>query len=114
LQINKEKMPGSGFIKFWITAILSTLGGMAIAIIDSQPNWNDSGITAGLLFIVSGIAGFVNPKRFWLWALLTGIWIPVAAITRNGDVTMFIVMIFTFGGSFSGKLIRRMVSKEKI
>ena len=105
-------MADSGFIKFWATAILSTLGGMAIAVIDMQPNWDDTGITAGMLFIVSGIAGFVSPKRFWLWALLTGIWLPVAAIARNGDIMMFIVLIFTFGGSISGSLIKKMVSRE--
>jgi hypothetical protein len=103
----------TGFINFWITAILSTLAGMAIAIIDSQPGWDDSGITAGMLFIASAIAGFVSPKRFWLWALLIGIWLPVAAISRNGDVTMLIVLIFSFGGSVSGFLISRIVRREK-
>jgi hypothetical protein len=87
---------------------------MVIAWIDSQPGWDDTGITAGMLFIVSGLAGCIDPKRFWLWALLTGIWIPVAAISRNGDIMMMLVLIITFGGSFSGSLIRKMVSKEKI
>jgi hypothetical protein len=99
--------------KFWITASLSTLGGMAIAFIDSQPGWDDTGITAAMLFIVSGLAGFFNPKKLWLWALLCGIWIPVVGIIRRGDFMMLIVLIITFGGSFSGGLIRKMVSGQK-
>ncbi len=105
-------MAQKGLINFWMTAILTTLAGMAIAVIDSQPNWDDAGITAGMLFLVSGIASFVNPKKLWLWALLAGIWLPVAAIARNGDITMFIVLIFSFGGSISGSLIRRIVKRE--
>ena len=100
-------------IKFWITAVLSTLGGMTIAWIDSQPGWDDSGITVGMLYLLSGVAGFFNPKKLWLWAILCGLWIPVVGILRRGDVMMLLVLLTTFAGSYSGGIIRKMVSKTK-
>jgi hypothetical protein len=100
-------------IRLWLTAIFSTACGMAIAWIDALPNWDDTGITAGMLFLSSALAGFITAEKLWLWALLTGIWIPVAAITRNGDALMLLVLIISFGGSYSGGLIRKMVSSAK-
>ena len=101
-------------IKFWITAILSTLAGMIIAWIDSQPGWDDTGITAGMLFIASALAGFFYPRKAWLWAILCGIWIPVVAIQRRGDLIMFIVLIITFGGAYSGYLIRKIIKSARM
>lgn len=108
-------MKNSEFLnaKLWITAILSTVCGMAIALIDSQPNWDDTGITVGMLYLSSALAGFITAEKLWLWALLTGIWIPVAAITRNGDFMMLLVLLVSFGGSYSGALIRKMISSGK-
>lgn len=100
-------------VRLWLTAMVSTICGMTIAWIDAQPNWDDTGITAGMLFLSSALAGFITKEKLWLWALLTGIWIPVVAITRNGDVIMLLVLIISFGGSYSGGLIRKMVSSGK-
>ncbi len=99
-------------LRSWIVATWSMLGGMIIAWIDSQPNWDDTGITAGMLFIVAGIAGYFHPKRFWFWAVLCGIWIPLVAILRRGDVLMLLVLLIPMGGSFSGTLIRRIIKGE--
>ncbi|HVN57466.1 MAG TPA: hypothetical protein VMT63_04160 [Bacteroidales bacterium] len=101
------------YLKFWITVILSTLVGMTIAWVDSQPNWDDTGITVAMLYISSGVAGFVSPKNPWLWALLCGIWIPVAGIARNGDLMMLLVLVVTFGGAYSGSVIRKMIKGTK-
>lgn len=100
-------------IKFWITAILSTLGGMTIAWIDSQPGWDDTGITVGMLYILSALAGFFNPKKLWLWALLCGLWIPVVGILRSGDILMLLVILTTFAGAYSGGTIRKIISQKK-
>ena len=100
-------------VKLWLTAIFSTFCGMGIAWIDALPNWDDTGITAGMLFLSSALAGFITAEKLWLWALLTGIWIPIAAIARNGDVMMLLVLIISFVGSYSGGLIRKMIRSGK-
>jgi hypothetical protein len=99
-------------IKFWIVLILSTLAGMTIAWIDSQPGWDSTGITAVVLFVTAFAAGVLSPKRWWLWALTTGIWIPAAGLMRTGDVMMLLVLLFTFGGAFSGELVSKIFRKD--
>jgi hypothetical protein len=94
-------------LKFWILVLFSVVAGVGIACIDSSPGWDDSGITAGMIVIGSGISGFVYGKKLWLWALLTGIWIPLHAIFMTGDFAMLLVLLFAFAGSFAGGLLRR-------
>ncbi|MFN8209775.1 MAG: hypothetical protein U0T33_02245 [Bacteroidales bacterium] len=100
-------------LKFWLTAFLSMLTGMLIAWIDARPGWDDTGITVAMLYLASALAGFITPQSPWLWALLTGLWIPVAAINRTGDVLMLIVLLVTFGGAYSGYLLHRIVFPER-
>jgi len=101
------------YFNFWITAILSIIGGMAIAWIDSQPNWDDSGITAAMLYVVSALAGLFSPRTPWLWGLFVGLWIPVAVINRTGDPRALLVLIISFGGAYSGSLIRKMIKSTR-
>jgi hypothetical protein len=68
--------------------------GLLLGYLDSRPTWDDTGISAGLLFISSGILGALGPRRPWLWALCVGIWIPLFGI---------------FAGAYGGMLVRRAV-----
>ncbi|NJD22003.1 MAG: hypothetical protein FIA82_04960 [Melioribacter sp.] len=98
--------------KFWISLIISSLLGLLIAWIDSRPNWDDSGITAVMIFCVSAFFGFIMINRPWLWALCVGIWIPLNSILFYMNYTAILALIFAFIGSYVGSLFHKLFFKE--
>jgi hypothetical protein len=85
----------------------SFLLGLLIAYIDSQPTWDDTGITVGVLLIGGGIIGLLLERRPWLFALAFGIWIPLAGIVLKHDPLMLITLIFPFLGVYAGWAVRK-------
>jgi hypothetical protein len=84
--------------------------GVAIAYIDSRPNWNDAGITALALFATSAVCGALAPTRPWLWALAIGVWIPIFGNVLAGNFASLLVLVFPFAGAYAGKAGRKMLS----
>ena len=88
------------------TTLLTTAGaattGILIALVDSGPNWDDTGITVSALLIASGIAGLVKPRHAWRWAMLVGGWTPLIEITRNGSYGALAALAFAFVGTYIG------------
>jgi hypothetical protein len=88
--------------------------GLAIAYVDSRPNWDDAGITAGLMVLVAAAFGVLGPRRPWLWALAVGIWIPAHAIAdarSSASGFMPLVLLFPLGGAWLGRLLRSTMSR---
>lgn len=85
--------------------------GVAIAWVDSRPNWDDTGITAMSMAIASGILGLAAPKRPWLWALAIGIWIPLHQIANRPSVSAVlggcVILLFPMAGAYLGMFCRR-------
>ena len=94
-------------MKRFLIIILAVIVGVTIALIDSQPGWDDAGITAGLLVLSSIILGFFLPKQPWLVALATGLWIPLAAVFFTHNYGGIIALLFTFIGAYLGMFIHR-------
>jgi hypothetical protein len=51
--------------------------GLAIAVVDLSPGWDDTGVSAGALLTAAALFGAARPSRAWLWALALGLWVPV-------------------------------------
>jgi hypothetical protein len=81
--------------------------GLLIAYVDSRPNWDDTGITAGAILVTSGIFGLLSPSRPWLWALAVGAWIPVFAIASSRNFGSLLVFVFAFAGAYAGMGVRK-------
>lgn len=92
--------------KFTTLLALSLIAGLLIAWNDSRPNWDDTGITAGLIVLISALFGYLYPKWPWIWALSVGLWIPLHAIILKGDFKMLIVALFGFAGAYLGAAVR--------
>jgi hypothetical protein len=91
--------------KYLLVAAL-ILGGL-ITYVDSRPTWDDTGVTAGALFITAGVFGYLSPQRPWLWALILGIWIPLLAIIRDQNYGAVLALVFAFLGACLGRTVRR-------
>jgi len=89
---------------------IALAAGALIAWIDTRPGWDDTGVTAGLLFAAAGALGFSWPWRAWVWALAVGAWIPMLALLRHQDPKMLLVLVIPFAGAYLGLALRRMLS----
>ena len=84
--------------------------GLSIAYMDSRPNFDDAGVTAGALLVSAAMLGMIGPQRPWLWALGVGIWIPLQGIALKHDFTMLIVLLFPLAGAYLGRLVRTLAA----
>ena len=76
--------------------------GIGIAYLDSRPGWDDTGITAGLLFLGAGLAAAIGRHRPWLWALIVGLPMPIIETTLLGFIGSWLALVFAFAGAFAG------------
>jgi hypothetical protein len=100
-------------IKFILTLLVSTLLGLTIYWIDSQPNWNDTGITATLIVLTSVIISYFYKSRPWLWGIIISLWIPLFGIMKSGDYMMLFILLFGLIGSFGGYFIHKLMVPAK-
>ncbi len=66
--------------KIWMQKILLALAimmGLFIAFVDSRPTWDDTGITAGMMLLSSGLLTLLGYRRPWLIALAISLWTPL-------------------------------------
>jgi nucleoside recognition membrane protein YjiH len=90
-----------------IILFLAALGiGILIAWVDSQPNWDDTGITAGVVLLVCAGFGALWPRYAWLWAIAIGTWIPLLAIFSTHNYTSLMALGIAFIGAYAGALAR--------
>ena len=92
--------------KFTTYLVLSLVAGAVIAWMDSRPGWDDTGITAGTIVLVSALFGYLWPSRPWIWALTVSLWIPLHAIILSGDFKMLLITLFGFAGSYLGAAVK--------
>ena len=65
-----------------LTAIALAVG-LMIALADSSPGWDSTGITAGALVLGGGTTAYVGRTRPWLWTLLVGAPTPIIEIAGS-------------------------------
>ena len=94
----------------WLLLAGALVLGLAIALVDSSPGWDDTGVSAGLLLVAAGLSGAARPSRAWLWALALGLWIPVLGIAVRGNLAALIALVPAFLGAFAGAGARRVLT----
>ena len=99
--------------KFWFACSFAVISGILITWIDSRPTWDDTGITVFMIVFATAICGFIHPKKFWLWAILVGIGIPIFGIIHKFNFASLLALAFAFIGALIGVLIRKIFSGSK-
>ena len=95
-------------MRTWLLAILATAIGIAIALVDARPTWDDTGITAGVLLVTAFIVSALAGGRPWLWALLVGTWVPALTILNGGDPAAVLALAFAAAGAYAGYAASRL------
>jgi hypothetical protein len=85
---------------------LALVLGLLMALVDSSPNWDDTGITAAAVFGSRGIIGALPPRRVWQWALARGFWILAFGIALHQNYESWAALAVALVGAYAGKLTR--------
>jgi len=89
-----------------IVLLLATITGLAIAWIDSRPNWDDTGISVMMVLLASTLFGYISPQKPWLTALAVSVWIPLASIAISNNFGALIALIPGFIGAYFGYFVK--------
>lgn len=92
--------------RMWVRLTAALLMGWLITWVDSQPNWDDTGITVGVIFVATAALGLGLPEKAWLWALAVGGWIPLWGLIVTHNLGAVLALIVAFVGAFAGAAAR--------
>ncbi|MCA9978901.1 MAG: hypothetical protein KC413_24240 [Anaerolineales bacterium] len=95
--------------KQWLLLLAAVSVGVAITWLDQSPGWDDTGISAMLILLSSGLLGVISPKRPYLWALAVGLWIPVLGIIRQHNDGSLLALVIAFIGAYIGMAVRKLL-----
>ncbi len=90
---------------------IALLAGLFSAYVDSRPTWDDTGILAGGLLLISGLLTLLGHRKPWLIALAVGLWIPLHDIYLTHDFLLLIVLLFPLVGAYGGWAVRLGIRK---
>jgi len=94
-----------------ILLAVAVVAGLFSAYVDSRPTWDDTGILAGGLLMISGLLTLLGHRKPWLIALAVGIWIPLHDIYLSHDFRLLLVLLFPLAGAYGGWLVRLGIRK---
>jgi hypothetical protein len=86
---------------FAITAVVGLAVWVGIARVSGEVEAWDSYLffvlSLPIMMCASGVAGYMEPKRFWLWGIAVVSLQPVALLYNSNVGPLFVVGLFTFG-----------------
>jgi hypothetical protein len=107
--------PNRVFIAPLVAIIVAVVAGIGLAILDNQPGYDDTGVTAAGLAVTALIAVLIEGSgrllRVAAIAVLVGIWIPILEIAAPGSYGSLLSFVFSTVGAFIGWVIVRGLSR---
>ena len=99
---------GSGIgLRAVTAAVIALGGGIGIALMDSSPGFDDTGITAAALLLVAALSAALDGRRPLLWAIAAGAWVPLLEIPAGRSSAPFAALVFAGIGAVVGHLVAR-------
>jgi hypothetical protein len=95
--------------KFLILIVLALLAGLIIGWIDTRPNWNDTGVTVGLIFISSFVLGLFSGKNAWILALIIGLCITSLNFLVSSRLDSAISLVISLAGVYGGFALKHLI-----
>lgn len=92
-----------------IGAAVALLGGLALAWLDTRPNWDDTGISVGLLLIGAAVAGQIGAPWWLAGGLMAA---PLLFAELGSDWSLLIVVPIALAGGFAGDYLRRLTRRR--
>ena len=90
---------------------VALLAGLFAAYVDSRPSWDDTGILAFGILIISGLVTLLGYRHPWLAALAVGLWIPLRGIVVTHNYGSILALAFAVLGAYGGWAVRLGIRK---
>ena len=103
-----DRRPALG-LRTIAAAATALAGGIGIALVDSRPDFDDTGITAVGLLVAGALAAALDGRRPLLWAVLVRSWIPLLEIPAARSSAPLAALVFAGIGAVVGRLAARAV-----
>ena len=94
----------------WLLLLGALALGLLLALVDSSPGWDDTGVSAAALFLGAAAFGATRPSGAWLWALAVGLWIPVLGIVVGDNYAALLALVPALLGALAGAAARRLLA----
>jgi hypothetical protein len=106
----KEAQENMQRIRFVFLVLIAAMLGALISMVDSSPDWDDTGVSAAMVLGASGLMGAIHPQR--VWALAVGSWIPTLGITLGHGYASIVALAFALVGAYAGAFAGRWLNRE--
>ena len=100
-------------MNFVFLVLVALMLGMLIFMVDSSPGWDDTGVSAAMVLVASGLMGAIHPARAWVWALAVGSWVPLMGFALDPagfDPASVLALAFATAGAYAGALAGRLLT----
>jgi len=97
---------------FILSVLFACVFGIGIAWIDAQPSWDDSGISAFMILLVSMLAAYMAKRKPWLIALAVGVWIPIYGIIFTQNFGSLLALLPGIIGAYTGWWIEKILTTK--
>ena len=88
--------------------------GIGIALMDSSPGFDDTGVTVFVLLIASAVSAALAGRRPWLVALLVGGFTPLVEIVGQGaGGASLVALVFAGVGAFVGSMLGQVFEQSR-
>jgi hypothetical protein len=86
--------------------LLACGAGILIALVDSSPGWDDTGVTVATILGASALFGAFRPDRAISSAFAVGIWVPAFEVRSTGNFGSLLALAMALAGSGAGAIAR--------
>jgi len=86
--------------------------GILIALVDSRPGWDDTGVTVAAVLAAGAVFGALRPDRAISSAVAIGVWIPAFEIP--GNVGSLLALAMALAGSGAGAMARKAIGSPVV
>ncbi|MES2304564.1 MAG: hypothetical protein V4558_03615 [Gemmatimonadota bacterium] len=94
----------------WLGVACAIAAGSVIGHFDSQPTWDDTGVTVGAVLLSSLVLAAMQPRWAWLIGLGVGVPVLVMNVMATGSYASIAAVGFALLGAGIGYLVGRGLS----
>ena len=94
-----------------LTLGAASLLGLGLGLVDTSPNWDDTGISAGTLVLLCLIFGALKSAPPWASALAVAAWIPILNIATSGNAASLMVVPIAIVAAYLGRGARLAIGR---
>lgn len=92
-----------------IVPVIGLAVGLGIGYVDSRPTWDDTGITAGAVFLAAAVLAAARPSVAWLTGLAVGVPILAMNVLLHANYGSVIAVAIGLVGSVVGYLVGKLL-----